>query len=89
MADIQILCVERQPNLASYSAITRLSGQGGAFSKNEVVEAIKQQAHNYFIVVDGHQSQLGLWQQGGGTHLRSHAHGVWNDDLLKLPPCLQ
>lgn len=88
MAKIKIECLARTPMLASYPSVTHLGCEGGLVDKQEIIEALEKKTHSYFIEVNGKQSDVEVWQHDGGTHVRSHSHGVWNDDLLKLPVCM-
>jgi hypothetical protein len=44
---------------------------------------------NTFYTQDqsGNRSNIGVVQGQSGQYVRTHANGVWNDNLLALPEC--
>ncbi len=88
MADVLVTCINKQPRQDPYEGITYLGGQGWRWSRQQVVDSIKAKT-NTFYTQDraGNRSYLGVVQGPSGEYVRTHANGVWNDNLLALPEC--
>jgi hypothetical protein len=93
MAQYQVTAI-RKPNIfSSHEHITHIGNpQAGWIMTRE--EAIRQIDGNLnsFYVVDPRNLHRIAWvgvvrERGKLSYLRTHADGVWNDNLLSLPQC--
>ena len=87
MASIEISCTNKLQTLNDHMGITHLGGGGQRWKKEQIVFALNEKSDNYFIVVNNRRSELSLYLQGYGVHVRAHADGLWNNDLLTLENC--
>lgn len=93
MADVQITCVSKPDRNSPHERIIHVGGPGGGGWKwtTEQVVASIESGTNTFFVLDAarHRSNVGVVDPGGGRqkHLRTHADGDWNNNLLSLPEC--
>ncbi len=84
---IEITCAKNNPFWPSLHNCVALAGPEGYWTRDEMATLINAKTAGVFIVVNGRRSDLSVFPQGSLTLIRSHANGVWNDDLLKLPQC--
>ena len=89
MQIIEITCAKNNPFWPSLHNCASLSGPSGHWTRDELVTLIQSKTASVFITVNGRRSDLAVFPQGSITLVRSHANGVWNDDLLALPQCQQ
>ncbi|NKC51390.1 DUF3892 domain-containing protein [Ochrobactrum cytisi] len=48
---------------------------------------IEAGAHTFYTSSGGNRSNVGVVDGRNGNHLRTHANGYYNDNLLALPEC--
>lgn len=91
MPEIQVTCIRKSDPSRSHEHITHLGGQGWKWPVAQVVRSIEA-GDNTFFVIDPRtrkRSELMVVKpEGKKPHVRTHADGTPNDNLLALPPCL-
>ena len=92
MADAQVTCITKPHPLSRHEHITHLGNPrtGWIWTTQQVIASIDA-GTNTFYVVDpktGKRSEVGVIRPQGGTpDVRTHADGIWNDNLLALNQC--
>ena len=82
MARYRITCILKSGT--AHAHITHVGNQGGTQTVAEAVQAIKN-GDTYFVQDSlGNQAEVGIFED---RYLRTHADGIWTDNLLALPPC--
>ncbi len=87
MADAQVTCINKQPRNNSHEGITHLGGQGWNWTRQQVVDSINNRTNTFFTWVNGKRADVGVVKGPNGDYVRTHADGVWSDNLLALPEC--
>ncbi len=88
--DLQVTCINKQPRQNPHEGITHLGGPGNGgwwWTRQAVVDFIKSLRHTFFTLVNGRRADVAVVEGPNGPYLRTHADGVWNDNLLALPEC--
>lgn len=88
MADVQVTCTTKGQH--NHKAITHLGGPGGGgwkWTKKQVIDSINAKSNTFFTSVDGRRADIGVVSDPDGDYLRTHADGVWTDNLLALQNC--
>ncbi len=87
MADVQVLCINKQPRNDPHEGITHLGGSGWKWTRAEVVRSIEDKSNTFFTRVNGKRANVGVVNGPNGKYVRTYADGVWNDNLLALWEC--
>ncbi len=87
MADVQVTCTNKQARGNPYEGITHLGGASWKWTRAQVVESIEAQTNTFFTLINGKRAAVGVVNGPSDKYLRTHADGVWNDNLLALPEC--
>ena len=87
MADVQVLCVNKQPRINLHEGITHIGGVTWRWTREQVVASINAGTNSFFTQVGGRRANVGVVNGPNGAYLRTYADGVWNDNLLALPEC--
>lgn len=87
MADAQITCIKKQHRDSKHEGITHLGGSGWKWTRQEVIDSINAKTNTFFTYVNGKRANVGVVNGPNGDYVRTHADGVWNDNLLALPEC--
>ncbi len=87
MADAQVTCINKQPRQNPHEGITNLGGQGWRWTRQQVIDSINAGTNTFFTLVGGRRANVAVVNGPNGPYLRTHADGVWNDNLLALPEC--
>ncbi len=87
MADVQVTCINKQPRISSYEAITYLGNDTGKWTRQQVIEWIESRSNTFYTLVGGRRADIAVVQGANGKYVRTHADGQWNDNLLSLPEC--
>jgi hypothetical protein len=91
MADVLVTCINKQPRQDLYEGITHLGGPGGGgwrWSRQQVIDSINARTNTFYTQDrSGNRSYLGVVKGPSGEYVRTHANGVWNDNLLALDEC--
>ena len=88
MADVQVKCINKQPRNDRHEGITYLGGAGWKWTRAEVIQSIEGRTNTFFTQVNGKRSEVGVVAGPNGKYVRTHADGVWNDNLLALMECV-
>lgn len=87
MADVQVTCINKLPRENPHEGITHLGGAGWRWPRQQVIDSIKRGDNTFYTLVGGRRATIGIVNGPYGDYLRTHADGVWNDNLLALPEC--
>jgi len=90
MADVLVTCINKLPRDNTHEGITHLGGPGGGawkWTRAQVIQSIKTGSNTFYTDVNGKRANIGVVAGPHGEYLRTHADGVWNDNLLALPEC--
>lgn len=88
MADLQVTCITKLNRNSTHEGITHLGGNTWAKkTRQQVIADIESGTNTYYTLVGGKRANVGVVQGSNGKYVRTHADGVWNDNLLALPDC--
>ena len=87
MADARVTCINKQPRENPYEGITHLGGATWKWTREQVIASIEAKTNTFFTSVNGKRANIAIINGPNGKYLRTHADGVWNDNLLALPEC--
>ncbi len=87
MADVQVTCINKQPRQNPHEGITHLGGSGWRWTRQQVVDSINGGTNTFYTLAAGRRADVAVVDGPNGQYLRTHANGVWNDNLLALPEC--
>ena len=87
MADVLVTCINKQPRTNPHEGITHLGGQNWKWTRQQVVDSINAKTNTFYTSVGGRRADVGVVNGPNGPHVRTHADGQWNDNLLALPEC--
>lgn len=87
MADVQVTCINKPDRDNRYEAITHLGGYGWRWTREDVVSSINNKTNTFYTMVNGRRADVGVVNGSNGPFVRTHADGVWNDNLLALTEC--
>ena len=74
----------------THERITHVGGTGGGgwrWTVENVIASIEAKTNEFFTEVGGNVAEVGVVHGPTRKHLRTHADGKWNDNLLSLPDC--
>ncbi len=87
MADVQVICINKQPRDSTHEGITHLGGSGWHWPRADVILSIENKTNTFYTKVSGNRGDIGVVNGPNGKYLRTYADGKWNDNLLSLPEC--
>lgn len=87
MADVQVICINKQPRDNTHEGITHLGGSGWRWTRKQVIDSIEAKTNTFYTKVAGNRGNIGVVNGPNGKYLRTYADGKWNDNLLSLPEC--
>jgi hypothetical protein len=89
MADVQVTCINKQPRNNPHEGITHLGNPAGGWkwTRQEVINSINNKTNTFFTYVNGKRADVAVVSGPNGQYVRTHADGVWNDNLLALDEC--
>lgn len=87
MADVQVTCINKQPQMNSHEGITHLGGSNWKWSRQEVINSIRAGTNTFYTLDGGKRADVGVIDGPNGPYVRTHADGQWNDNLLALNEC--
>jgi len=89
MADVQVTCINKQPRNDTHEGITHLGNPAGGWkwTRQEVINSINNKTNTFFTYVNGKRADVAVVNGPNGQYVRTHADGVWNDNLLALDEC--
>jgi len=90
MADVRVTCIIK-PNVNSpHEHITHLGGSNWLWTRDQVIESIDRSINTFFVIdsTSGKRSDVAVVRESGRhPYLRTHADGLWNNNLLSLNQC--
>jgi hypothetical protein len=94
MADCQVTCITKPNPMSSHEYITHI-GNGATnppwkWTREQVIASIDARTNTFFVVDPrtGRRADIAVVREAGRVpFLRTHADGVWTDNLLSLPQC--
>jgi hypothetical protein len=87
MADVQVTCINKQPRNNTHQGITHLGGVNWKWTRQQVVNSIKAKTNTFYTLVGNRRADVGVVEGPHSEYVRTHADGVWNDNLLALTEC--
>lgn len=87
MSDVRVTCVNKVSRNNAYEGITHLGGNGWKWTRQEVINSIRNKTNAFYTMVNGNRGDIGVVNGPNGPYLRTYADGKWNDNLLSLPEC--
>ena len=91
MADVQITCITKSQSNGGHEHITHAGNPPTWIWTVEQIIASIDNKSNTFYVRDpktGKRADVGVVRPNGmRPYIRTHADGVWNDNLLSLSTC--
>lgn len=87
MADVQVMCINKQPRDNTCEGITHLGGASWKWTRQQVVDSINEGTNTFFTLVAGKRADIAVVKGANSDYVRTYADGVWNDNLLALPEC--
>jgi Uma2 family endonuclease len=88
MADVQVICIRKQPRPNPHEGITHLGNFAGTWTKQSVIGWIEERSSTFFVMTGDRRADIAVIEGPNGKYLRSYADNAWNDDLLLLPECV-
>ena len=88
MADVRVLCINKQPRNNTHEGITHLGGDAWHWPVAHVIASIEARSNTFYTLVNRQRADVGIVHGLGGKYLRTHADATWNDNLLALRECL-
>jgi len=88
MADLQVTHISGaalSDGSLTFVGITDLGGPGWHWAREEVVRAIEQGVHTFYLVARESRLELAIVKGAVGSYVRSRDERGWTDDLLALP----
>lgn len=92
MADVQITCITKSHGNGTHEHITHVGNPSTPWkwTTAQTVESIDAKTNTFFVkdARTGKRAYVGVIRQlGHVAYLRTHADGVWNDNLLAQSQC--
>jgi hypothetical protein len=89
MADVQITCINKQPRNSTHEGITHLGNPSAnwRWTRQQVIDSINNGTNTFYTRVNGKRVDVAVVDGTNGQYVRTHADGVWNDNLLALAEC--
>lgn len=91
MADVLVDCINKEPRNNTHEGITHLGGPGGGqrwkWSRSAVIQSIEARTNTFHTYVNGKRADIAVVAGPNGKYVRTHADGLWTDNLLALKEC--
>jgi hypothetical protein len=92
MADVQVTCITKPHPQSPHEHITQLGNPraGWTWPREQVITSIEAKSNTFYVLDPrtGKRADIGVVRVAGhAPYLRTHADGVWNDNLLSLNQC--
>ena len=87
MTDVQVTCINKIPRDNPHEGITHLGGSGWRWTRQQVIDSIEARTNTFYTRVGNRRADVGVVNGPHGKYVRTHADGVWNDNLLALDEC--
>ncbi|MGE0119568.1 MAG: DUF3892 domain-containing protein [Dongiaceae bacterium] len=89
MADVQVLCINKIPRDDPHHGITHLGGNGWKWTRQQVIESIKNGSNTFFTYVSNKRADVKVRRSAqGNEYVQTQADGQWNNNLLALYECV-
>ena len=93
MADVQITCITKSLPNGGHEHITHVGNPAvpWKWAVSQVIASIDAKTNTFYVkdARTGKRAEVGVVRPTGrAAYLRTHADGLWNDNLLALPRCL-
>lgn len=92
MADCQINFITKSSSQAYHEHITHVGNTSSVppwkWTREDVIKSIENRTNTFYVLdaVTGKRAYVGVVRQAGrAPYLRTHADGIWTDNLLSLP----
>jgi hypothetical protein len=92
MADVEVTCITKPHPQSSHEHITHVGNPsaGWTWPREQVVASIEAKTNSFYVRdhKTGKRADIGVVRTAGhAPYLRTHADGVWTDNLLSLNQC--
>jgi hypothetical protein len=93
MADCEITCIKKQTFGTTHEYITHVGNLQSAnwlWTKEDVIKSIDGRTNTFYVFDKSRiiKAYVAVVRPAiGSPYLRTHADGVWTDNLLSLPEC--
>lgn len=91
MPDCQINCIVKSLVNSRHEHITHLGNPPTwIWTREDVIQSIENKTNTFFVAdpKTGKRAYVGVVRETGKLpYLRTHADGIWNDNLLSLNQC--
>jgi len=90
MADVLVTCVHKEDRQNPHEGIISIGGPGGGgwnWPRQTVIESINAGTNTFYTLVNGKRADISVVNGPNGPYIRTHADGIWTDNLLALPEC--
>lgn len=95
MPDCQITCINKSQSNGGHEHITHAGNAPGTpngwrWTVAQIVESIDAKTNTFYVQdAQGRRANVGVVKPTyGQAYIRTHADGVWTDNLLSLPSCV-
>lgn len=87
MTDLRVQCINKVHHQDPHQGITHLGGATWRWTRLEVITSIEHRTSTFHTLANGRRAEVGVVSGPTGKYVRTHADGVWTDNLLALPEC--
>ena len=91
MSDVQVTCITKPNPQSPHEHITHLGNPPSwMWTREQVIASIDAKSNTFFVLDPrtGKRANIGVVRTAGrAPYLKTHADGVWNDNLLSLNQC--
>jgi hypothetical protein len=92
MADVQVVCIDKPHPESPHEHITHLGNPRAnwKWTREQVIASIDANTNTFFVIDPRTEkrSEVGVVRPAGrAPYVRTHADGVWNNNLLSLDQC--
>ena len=90
VSDVRINCILKSPPNGGHEHITHAGNSSGTWPVELIVSNIDRGIDTFFVKDDrtGKRAEVGVVREAGKRpHIRTHADGYYNDNLLSLTAC--
>jgi len=92
MADVRITCITKSVSHGGHEHITHVGNPAGnwRWPVSDVITSIENRSNTFYVLDPrtGKRADVGVMRPTGHRpYIRTHADGVWNDNLLAQSQC--
>ncbi len=92
MSDVRITCINKSSPNGGHEHITHAGNPAGNWwwTVEQIIASIDAKTNTFYVQDDrtGKRAYVGVVRPAGKrAHIRTHADGLWNDNLLSLTSC--